>query len=309
MLTERTDLTCVGVLPWLPDVWLDAEDTLEVGAWRSSRRATDDPDRLRVAVVRLPRVSNVTDVEALAAEPGVDVLVTTDPRVVAEADLVVLPGTRTTVSDLHWLRDTGIADAIRERAAREQPVLGICGGYQMLAQQIDDELESGAGSTAGLGLLPTTVTFSADKSLGRPTGSWRGDQVEAYEIHHGIATLTWDDAGSEPFLDGWRNRQTWGTMWHGTLENDGFRRAWLTGIAAAAGSDWRPRPDAPAFAERRESMITTMADAVDEHLDLDRLLSWTRAHATEPNFWRKNPVRSGFLTKTPPLGGPGGGNA
>ena len=96
MLTERTGLSCLGVLPWLPGVWLDAEDTLEVGAWRASPRSTTDHDRLRVAVVRFPRVSNITDVEALAAEPGVDVLVTTDPRVVSDADLVVLPGTRTT---------------------------------------------------------------------------------------------------------------------------------------------------------------------------------------------------------------------
>ena len=275
MLTERTGLAGLGVLPWLPNVWLDAEDTLEVGAWRSSPRASGDHDRLRVAVIRLPRVSNVTDVEALAAEPGLDVLVTTDPRVVADADLVVLPGTRTTVSDLGWLRDTGIADVMRDRATRERPVLGICGGYQMLASIIDDELESGAGSTSGLGLLPVRVTFSDDKVLGRPLGSWHGHRVAAYEIHHGVAEPI-DGTDAEQFLDGWCTGQTWGTMWHGTLENDEFRRAWLTEIAATSGSGWRPQPDAPAFTERRESMITTMADAVEEHLDLDRLLSWTR---------------------------------
>ena len=276
MLTERTELASLGVLPWLADVWLDAEDTLEVGAWRSSLRRNGDGDRLRVAVVRLPRVSNVTDVEALAAEPGVDVLVTTDPQVVADADLVVLPGTRTTVSDLAWLRDTGIAHAVVERSARERPVLGICGGYQMLAGEIDDDLESGVGITRGLGLLPTTVTFAAAKSLGRPVGSWQGHPVAAYEIHYGVAEPI-DGTDAEPFLDGWRAGQTWGTMWHGALENDAFRRAWLSEIAAAAGSNWRPRPDSPAFAARRETMITTMADAVEEHLDLDRLLSWTRA--------------------------------
>lgn len=275
MLTARTGLVGLGVLPWLPSVWLDAEDTLEVGAWRSSPRASADHDRLRVAVVRLPRVSNVTDVEALAAEPGVDVLVTADPRVVADADLVVLPGTRTTVSDLAWLRDTGIANSVRDRAERARPILGICGGYQLLAGEIDDELESGNGSTSGIGLLPLRVAFSDDKVLGRPVGSWRGHRVDAYEIHHGVAEPV-ADGRAEPFLDGWRAGQTWGTMWHGTLENDGFRRAWLTEIAAASGSHWRPRPDAPAFVERRESMITTMADAVEEHLDLDRLLSWTR---------------------------------
>ncbi len=275
MLGERTGLTCLGVLPWLPGVWLDAEDTLEVGAWRSSAATVRDHDRLRVAVVRLPRVSNLTDVEALAAEPGVDVLVTTDPRVVADADLVVLPGTRTTGSDLAWLRETGLADAVQERAAHERPVLGICGGYQMLARTIEDTVESRLGPIVGLGLLPTTVRFGEDKVLSRPVGVWEGHPVSAYEIHHGVAERD-PDSGAEAFLDGCRAGAVWGTMWHGTLENDDFRRAWLGEIAAAAGIDWRPRPGAPSFGDRRETMITIMADAVEEHLDLDQLLSWTR---------------------------------
>ena len=279
MLTERTGLSCLGVLPWLPGVWLDAEDTLEVGAWRSSTRAAHQHDRLRVAVVRLPRVSNITDVEALAAEPGVDVLVTTDPRVLQDADLVVLPGTRTTVDDLVWLRETGLADAIRLRAETEQPVLGICGGFQMLAGTIDDKVESGApgegGAVDGLGLLPVAVRFEEAKTLGRPLRAWHGHPVEAYEIHHGIAVRA-GEGEAEEFLDGWRAGSVWGTMWHGTLENDAFRRAWLAEIAAASGTAWSPDPDALSFGERRETMITIMADAVEEHLDLDLLLSWTR---------------------------------
>ncbi|HEU5485218.1 MAG TPA: cobyric acid synthase [Microlunatus sp.] len=276
MLTERTGLTGLGVLPWLPGVWLDAEDTLQVGAWRSSvRTPTDhDHDRLRVAVVRLPRVSNLTDVEALAAEPGVDVLVTTDPRVVLDADLAVLPGTRSTVADLAWLRDTGLAEAIADRASRERPTVGICGGYQMLGGTIVDRVEA-AGTVEGLGLLPTTVTFGEAKVLGRPTGVWQGRAVSAYEIHHGVAERL-DGGDAEPFLDGWRVGQVWGTMWHGTLENDSFRRAWLAELAGVAGSGWRPRAGAPAFADRRETMITIMADAVEEHLDLDTMLGWTR---------------------------------
>jgi len=102
-LTERTGVPFAGVLPWLPDVWLDAEDTLNVAGWQ--RRSSIDA-ALRVAVVRLPRMSNLTDVEALAAEPGVDVEVTTDPPAVARADLAVLPGSRSTVSDLDWLHRT-----------------------------------------------------------------------------------------------------------------------------------------------------------------------------------------------------------
>ena len=98
--------------------------------------------------------------------------------------------------------------------------------------------------------------------------------MQAYEIHHGVAEL--DDGAAEPFLDGCRVGPVWGTMWHGTLENDGFRRAWLAEIAASAGSTWRPDPDAPAYQARRETMINTLADALETHLDLDLLLAGTR---------------------------------
>ena len=121
-LTERTGVPFAGVLPWLPDVWLDAEDTLNVAGWQ--RRSSIDA-ALRVAVVRLPRMSNLTDVEALAAEPGVDVEVTTDPPAVARADLAVLPGSRSTVSDLDWLHRTGLAKVIMDRVGRGAPVLGV----------------------------------------------------------------------------------------------------------------------------------------------------------------------------------------
>jgi adenosylcobyric acid synthase len=269
-LSRRTGVPFAGVLPWLPDVWLDAEDTLEVAGWRVQGAA---PGALRVAVVRLPRLSNGTDVEALAAESGVEVLVTTDVHSVASADLVVLPGTRSTISDLGWLRRTGLAEVIESRVRRGAPILGICGGYQMLARVIDDSVESASGAVEGLGLLPTKIRFGAEKVLRRPTGTWQGHEVEAYEIHHGIAEL---EGEAEPFLDGWRRGQVWGTMWHGAWENDGFRRAWLAEIATAAGSPWRPDPDAPAYRLRRETMINTLADAVEQHVDLGLLLAGTR---------------------------------
>ena len=268
-LTRRTGVPVAGVVPWLPDLWLDAEDTLEIGAWRHQTATT--PTTLRVAVVRLPRVSNVTDVDALAAEPGVDVRVTTDPDTVADADLAVLPGSRSTVSDLDWLRRTGLAPALVGRARRGAPVLGICGGYQMLASRITDEVECGTGEVPGLDLLPVRVTFSADKVLGRPDGGWRGQPVSAYEIHHGVAEVT----DGEPFLDGCRVGAVWGTMWHGAFENDGFRRAWLSEIAATTGSPWRTADGAPAYGDRREIMIDTLADAIETHADLDVLLAGT----------------------------------
>ena len=283
-ITRRTGVPFRGVIPWLLDVWLDSEDTLAVGHWRASTASSPTAHgRLRIAVVRLPRISNATDVDALAAEPGVDVLVTADPSVVEAADLVVLPGSRSTTSDLAWLRERRLAGAVMARAAAGRPVLGICGGYQMLAHEIWDDVEGEVGHVPGLGLLPTRVEFGTEKVLGRPTGTWRGHHVDgAYEIHHGLAHPVADGGpGPEHFLDGWRSGSVWGTMWHGAFESDGFRRAWLSEIAAQAGSDWRPAADAPGFRERRELMLDTLADAVETHLDIDALLAPTRAARKE----------------------------
>jgi len=283
-ITRRTGVPFRGVIPWLLDVWLDSEDTLAVGQWRASSASSPTArDRLRVAVVRLPRISNATDVDALAAEPGVDVLVTADSSVVEAADLVVLPGSRSTAGDLAWLRERDLAGALMARAAAGRPVLGICGGYQMLAREIRDDVEGAVGLVPGLGLLPTRIDFGAEKVLGRPTGTWRGHLVDtAYEIHHGIVHAVADGApGPEPFLDGWRSGSVWGTMWHGAFESDGFRRAWLSDIAAQAGSDWRPAACAPGFRDRRELMLDTLADAVEAHVDLDALLAPTRAARKE----------------------------
>ena len=91
--------------------------------------------------------------------------------------------------------------------------------------------------------------------------------MTAYEIHHGVASRTLDGVDAEPFLDGWRSGPVWGTTWHGALENDGFRRAFLTEVAAQAGLRWRPVPGAPGFAALRESMLDRLADAVETHLD------------------------------------------
>jgi adenosylcobyric acid synthase len=267
-LERLTGRPVLGVLPWLDGVWIDSEDALAAAGWR---REAVSGGSLRVAVVRFPRSSNATDVDALAAEPGVSVSLTADPGTVAASDIVVLPGTRATVHDLRWLRERGLAQAVVARVALGRPVLGICGGYQMLAGSIFDQLESCAGLVEGLGLLPTRVAFAPEKTLGRPAGEWRGHRVDAYEIHHGSAILE-DSLAVEPFLDGWRQGVVWGTTWHGAFENDGFRRAWLTEAAAQAGVDWAPIVGSPGFAVLRERMLDSLADAVDEHLDTAALL-------------------------------------
>ncbi|WP_037303374.1 cobyric acid synthase [Amycolatopsis orientalis] len=257
-LEKLTGREVFGVLPWLDQVWIDSEDALAAAGWGATGGS------LRVAVVRFPRASNATDVDALAAEPGVSVTLTADPDTVLSADVVILPGSRATVDDLAWLRARGLADAVRKRAETDRPVLGICGGYQMLAAEIEDDVESGAGTVPGLGLLPTRVSFDTGKVLARPTGEWRGQPVEAYEIHHGVVSAT---GPAESFLDGYRSGPVWGTMWHGAFENDGFRRAWLGEVA-----DWSPAPGAQGFGTLRESMLDRLADAVEEHIGTARLL-------------------------------------
>jgi adenosylcobyric acid synthase len=264
MLRELTGRPVYGVLPWQEGLWLDAEDSLSLASRDVEPSPFGSKDFLRVAVVRLPRISNFTDVDALAAEPGVLVRFAVSPAGLADADLVVLPGSRATVADLAWLRDRGLAAAVAARARAGRPVLGICGGYQMLAGQIDDPVESGRGPVDGLGLLPVRVRFGPEKILGRPRGRALGAPVAGYEIHHGVAEIT--DPAAERFLDGCRRGAVWGTSWHGALENDEFRRAFLAEVAALAGRDFTPAPGT-GFAAVREARLDVLAGLVSRHLD------------------------------------------
>jgi adenosylcobyric acid synthase len=272
LLRERTGRPVLGVLPWREGLGLDAEDSLDLD--RGTQHGPfGTKDFLRVAVVKLPRISNFTDADALAAEPGVMIRFADRPAELADADLVLLPGTRATVADLGWLRERGLADVITERARAGRPVLGICGGYQMLSGLIDDPVESRRGQVAGLGLLPVRVVFGPSKRLGRPVGRALGAAVAGYEIHHGIAEVT--DPAAEPFLDGCRRGAVWGTSWHGVLENDQFRRAFLAEVAALSGRDFTPAPGTD-FGAVRQARLDALGDLVAEHLDtaaLSRLIT------------------------------------
>jgi adenosylcobyric acid synthase len=274
-LRELTGRPVLGVLPWTAGLWLDAEDSLSLGAGpgQDEGEAGGVPAQnpsgcvLRVAVIRLPRISNFTDTDPLAAEPGVAVRFVSSPADIADADLVILPGSRATVADLAWLRERGLAEAVAARAARGGPVLGICGGYQMLAAEIHDDVESGAGLVPGLGLLPVTVRFGSAKVLRLCQETSGGEPVTGYEIHHGVVTA----AGGEPFPGGCSAGAVLGTTWHGIFESDGFRRALLRRAAAAAGRPFEPARTT--FADLREGKLNALADLVDEHLDTGALLN------------------------------------
>ncbi len=265
-LAALTGRPTLGVLPWLGGLELDVEDSLNIPTSSAGAPPLGE-EALRVSVVRLPRLSNVTDLDALAAEPGVLVRYATRPEELADADLVVLPGTRATVTDLAWLRRTGLADALARHAATGRPVLGICGGHQMLARTITDDVESRAGTVPGLGLLPTDVRFAREKTLGHPAGTALGEPVRGYEIHHGVVTV---DEAAERFLDGARVGAVFGTTWHGALENDGFRRAFLTEVAQLSGRRFVAATDTD-FAAVREARLDRLGDLVAEHADTDAL--------------------------------------
>jgi adenosylcobyric acid synthase len=268
----------LGVVPYLDGIWIDAEDAVAAERPYAARLRDGGGETLRVAVIRLPRISNFTDIDALALEPGVAVRFVTTAAEIADADLVVVPGTRATVADLGWLRRQGLDVALERRAGAGKPILAICGGYQMLGTDIDDDVESRSGAVAGLGLLPVATRFAADKTLARPAGYGACAPVVGYEIHHGQVEVR----GGEPWftsepdgrgtpLDGCRSGSVAGTLWHGILENDEFRRAYLTEIARQAERDFSPAPGT-SFAAARQAQFDTLADAIEEHLDTDALL-------------------------------------
>jgi adenosylcobyric acid synthase len=278
-IAALTGRPVLGVVPYLTGIWIDAEDAVAVERpagppgppGRAAATAT-----LRVAVIRLPRISNFTDLDALALEPGVAVRYADSPAEIAEADLAVLPGTRATVADLGWLRDRGLDVTLARRAAAGRPVLGICGGYQMLGARIRDGIESAAGVVAGLGLLPVTTTFAADKVLGRPSGFAGATPVTGYEIRHGRVRVsggepwfTSQPGGGEP-LDGCRRGAVSGTSWHGVFENDAFRQEYLSEVARRAGRDYVPVPGT-SFEAARQAQFDVLADAVEQHLDTGAL--------------------------------------
>jgi adenosylcobyric acid synthase len=261
MLSRVTGRPALGVLPWTPGLWLDAEDSLSLGSETTAGPPPVGRDVLRVAVVRLPHISNFTDTDPLAAEPGVVVRFVTTPGEVQDADLAILPGSRATVADLAWLRERGLADAIMARAAAGLPLLGVCGGFQMLAREIHDDVESGAGLVPGLALLPAAVRFGPGKVLRRQTGAAFGQTVTGYEIYHGGVTVD----GGDSFPGGCATGEIRGTSWHGIFESDGFRRLLLRQVAAAAGRSFEPAETR--FEEIRERRLDTVADLVEQHLD------------------------------------------
>ena len=281
-LQDRSSLPVLGVVPWL-DVRLPAEDSLDL-----ERLTRPRPDAIiDVAVLHFDRISNFDELEQLASEPGISVRLVSDSGRLGRPDLVILPGSKTTVADLRRLRDSGLADAVLAAHAGGAAVLGICGGYQMLGREIRDpgRVESSTGAE-GLGLLPVVTTFEAVKVTSRRQGRVigrtgllgcaNGLPVSGYEIHMGRvsgeapAALDLDGVPEGVVSgDGW----TVGSSLHGLLTERAFRRAVLEALARRKGVELpAAAPDPPDPFER-------MADCLEECLDvpaLDRIVGLGR---------------------------------
>jgi adenosylcobyric acid synthase len=273
-LSRLTNRPFIGTLPYVWGLGLDGEDSLALDAPAETKPPLRG-DVLRVAVVRLGRISNFTDFDALAHEPGVWVSFTTSPAEVLAADLAIIPGTKATVADLAGLRSRGLGRVFAERTRLALPTLGVCGGYQMLGERIVDGIESEEGEVSGLGLLPVGTVFERDKLLGRPSGRAPlfGDaEVSGYEIRHGRVFRH----GGEPLFvgdglaEGCKVGATLGTSWHGVMESDGFRRSLLDWVARRRGLDWAPGEEA--FAAARERRLEKLGDVVAENVDREALL-------------------------------------
>lgn len=259
-LERMTGRRVYGTLPWQPDIWLDSEDALDL----AGRRSPDTGAR-RVAVVRLPRISNFTDVDALGLEPDLDVVFASRPGDLVDADLVVLPGTRSTIADLTWLRSRGLDRAVVAHAAAGRPVLGICGGFQMLGRTVRDHagIEGAPAEADGLDLLDVETNFAAAKALRLSAGHWLGAPATGYEIHHGRVTC---GPGVEDFPGGARAGRVFGTMWHGALEGDALRTRFLRETLGL-------EPSGLSFPRARDARLDLLGDLVEQHLDIDALIA------------------------------------
>lgn len=267
ILEARTGKAVLGVVPYL-DVALEDEDSLSTAL--EQRQAAGGID---IAVIRLPRISNFTDFTALATEPGVSVRYVSSVRELGEPDVLILPGTKSTIRDLDWLRSTGLEAKILQKQARGTLILGICGGFQMLGTEVVDVegVEGPAGACArGLGLLPLRTEFEAEKTrtqtslvLEGLTGEFaalNGRRVDGYEIHMGRTNnYVYYQEGN-----------VFGTYLHGFFDRDGLRNAFVERLCRRKGIDPGDR-EVVNYEAFKEAQFAKLSAALRASLDMVRI--------------------------------------
>jgi adenosylcobyric acid synthase len=295
MMEQRVQKPCLGVVPYLHALALEEEDSLGLpDAKQTPWTAEDSRMRaLRIAVIALPSFSNFTDFDSLRAEPSVSLLFCRSAEQLAHADVVILPGSKQTVDDLQWLRGVGMDVSILAHA-QNGLVAGICGGMQMLGEEISDP--SGMeheGSVAGLGLLPIRTTMQPHKVTRNATGEIVGSalfgqeipatHLSGYEIHIGqtsyhpharpFAMLS-TDMSSEATQDGCITADTrvFGTYLHGIFDEDSFRHQFI--LAARAFHKLSVPTTLDLWKQRREDSLNRLASEVRKALDMEAIFGW-----------------------------------
>jgi len=280
-LEKRTGVPVLGVLPYVFGLPVDEEDAVTL----NSQIPRTNSQGLKFGVIHLPHISNATDFAPLAELPDVAVSYIDSPNTFGDPDVVILPGTKSTVADYEWLQRQGLADCLREHVAHGGWVIGICGGYQMLGREVRDEagVESGRGVVAGLGLLPVATKFESLKQLTQVEAvsllpGLEGAHVRGYEIHQGRTTAEpgtppafritqlFDQAASQS--DGAQlGLSLFGTYLHGLFDHSDFRRAYLNRLREHKGLT--PLP--PHAYDTRPKDFDHLADLLRDHLDLRRI--------------------------------------
>jgi len=291
-IEERTGRPVFGVMPFLPGLDIEEEDSVSLDQTSGTdRRDSGEGPWLDIAVIKLPRISNFTDFDALIREPDVRLRYVKRVAELGSPDAIIIPGTKNTVDDLRWLQETGLAAAVIGLSRRGCGVVGICGGYQMLGLDLLDPggREADLPQLSGLGLLPVVTTFAQEKITVRARGAiladrgflapLRGTALEGYEIHMGRTTLL---EGAVPLLRLERggmdgavadDGRVFGTYLHGLFDNGLFRRTWLNHLRQLKGVP--PLPEAGNSRLAREIAFDRLAEAVRRHIrvaELYRLL-------------------------------------